>query len=330
MKFLEMIYGPIPSWRFGRSLGIDTTTLPKKCSFDCIYCQLGKTNIHVSSPEEVAEDLPKVDQIINGLRQFLARIDVSSIDVVTFSGTGEPTLNLELGKMVDKIRPIMGAIPLVLLTNASFLHRDDVMENVSRLDIITSKFDAGDEKTFRAINRPIKGITIDEIKESIKKLKSKTEGLVALEVMLLRTDIGISNVDGESRQHLIESIIDINPDLIQLYTPWRPSSESFVQPVPQNVLNSVADELEEALGAEKLWVYGIHDARGKLVRWKSHKALETEILEILKRRPCRIVDVSAALNISAVETIKHISKLRSEDFIASKTSKDETYYSFKP
>jgi len=250
--------------------------------------------------------------------------------VVTFSGTGEPTLNLELGKMVDKIRPIVGAIPLVLLTNASLLHRDDIMENVSRLDIITNKFDAGDEKTFRAINRPTKSITIDKIKESIKKLKTKTEGLVALEVMLLRTDFGISNVDGEARQHLIESIIDINPDLIQLYTPWRPPSESFVQPVSQNVLNSVADELKEALGAEKLWVYGIHDARGKPVKWRSHKALGTEILEILKRRPCRIVDISAALNISAVATIKHISKLKSEDFITSKVSKNETYYSFKP
>ncbi|MFX1485992.1 MAG: radical SAM protein [Promethearchaeota archaeon] len=326
---MKTVYGPVPSWRFGRSLGIDTTTLPKKCTFDCIYCQLGRTKIHVSDPGKVNEDLPTPGRIIDEFNQFLTGIDIDTIDVVTFSGTGEPTLNLKLGEIIDGIRPLVGSIPLVILTNASQLHRSDVAENVSRLDIITNKFDAGDEKTFRAINRPVRGISIQKIKQSIKSLKAKTEGMVALEVMLLRTTSGISNVDGEARRQLINSIIDINPDLVQVYTPWRPPSEGFVRPVSQNDLSQFANDLKGTLGEEKLWVYGIHDARGKRVEWKPGKNLKDEILEILKRRPCRVVDISSMLSLSPTTVIKHMTRLRSKDLIISKVSQDETYYSFK-
>lgn len=326
---LKTIYGPVPSWRFGRSLGIDTTTLPKKCTFDCIYCQLGRTKIHVSDPEEVKEDLPVPSAIIDEFRQFLTGIDIGTIDVVTFSGTGEPTLNLNLGEIIDGVRSLIGSIPLVILTNASLLRRNDIMENISRLDIITNKFDAGDEKTFRAINRPIKGISIQNIRQSIKDLKTKTEGVVALEVMLLRTASGTSNVDGEARQQLINSIIDINPDLVQVYTPWRPPSEGYVKPVSQDDLNQFANDLRENLGTEKLWVYGIHDARGKRVEWKVRRALKDEILELLKRRPCRVVDISVTLSIPPTTVIRHIAEYKSKNLIVSKVSQNETYYSFR-
>jgi wyosine [tRNA(Phe)-imidazoG37] synthetase (radical SAM superfamily) len=89
---LSTVYGPVPSWRLGRSLGVDVLLPPKKYTFNCIYCQLGKTRLHVSEPKALNERLVDVDRVMNDLGEVLKRLDVSTLDVVTFSGTGEPTL----------------------------------------------------------------------------------------------------------------------------------------------------------------------------------------------------------------------------------------------
>ncbi|MGY5872729.1 MAG: radical SAM protein [Candidatus Thorarchaeota archaeon] len=304
-------YGPVSSWRYGRSLGIDVTAPPKKCTYNCVYCQLGITKHHVTSPEDISSTLPPVSDIVEEVISTLKKIDQKSVDVLTFSGTGEPTLNLQLGHIVSKIRKEIDDIPIILLTNASLLPRHDVRSAVSNFDIITAKYDAGDEDTFKRINHPAKGtFSLQEIHDGIKELKREAKGLLALEVMLLRGQGGLSNVEGKARKSLIDGILDLNPDLVQLYTPWRPSPISTIKPVSSSELHDFGHELEESINSDKLWIYGLHDARGKQVVWKTHTNLIEETLTLLKRRPCRAIDVSLSLGIMPALALRTLDELQ--------------------
>ena len=306
-------YGPVSSWRYGRSLGIDVTTPPKKCTYNCVYCQLGVTKNHVISPEDIHNSLPSVSSIVEEVISTLKRVDEKSVDVLTFSGTGEPTLNLQIGEIVTQIRNEVENIPIVLLTNASLLPRHDVRSAVSNFDIITAKYDAGDVDTFKRINHPAKGtFSLQEIHDGIKELKREAKGLLALEVMLLTGQGGLSNIEGKPRKSLIDGILDLNPDLVQIYTPWRPASVSTIKPVSMAALHDFGHELEASMDSDKLWIYGLHDARGKQVVWKTHTNIIDETLTLLKRRPCRAIDVSLSLGIMlalALRTLDDLEKI---------------------
>ena len=304
-------YGPVASWRYGRSLGVDITTPPKKCTFNCIYCQLGPTKKHVASPEEIQDDIPLSKDIIMEVRKTLERLDLKTVDVLTFSGTGEPTLNLNIDTIVSSIRDIIADLPIILLTNASLLSRADIRKKLSSFDIITAKLDAGDEETFRHINRPSKGsFSFQTIREGINRLGKEMKGILALEVMLLSGSKGLTNVVGAPRRALIENILEIDPDLVQIYTPWRPATLQSVTPLSNNVLQEFGNELEDHFDKERVWIYGIHDARNKEVKWKAHHILEQEMIELLRRRPCRIPDISISLGIMPSIAICVLEKLQ--------------------
>jgi wyosine [tRNA(Phe)-imidazoG37] synthetase (radical SAM superfamily) len=252
----------------------------------------------VASPEDVQKDMPLSDDILFEVETTLGQLDLDTVDVLTFSGTGEPTLNLSLGAIVSKIRKFSIDIPIILLTNASLFPREDIRNAVAEFDIITAKFDAGDPDTFKRINRPSKNsFQLHEISMAIKKLGQVFSGMLALEVMLLHGRGGLTNVEGPPRKALIDGILDLRPDLVQIYTPWRPAAVSSVKPVSMSILQEFGTELEEHLGSEKLWIYGIHDARGKAVVWKAHHVLEDEILNLLHRRPCRVTDIVLSLGV---------------------------------
>jgi len=324
----ETVYGPVPSWRFGRSLGIDLTPPPKLCTFNCIYCQLGPTRRPVRDPREVQGELPSAKQVARDLKAYLKRVDTSSLDVVTFSGSGEPTLNLQLGLIAREIRGLVGGVPLVLLTNGSLLTYPGVLEGLSQLDIVTVKFDAGDDEALRFINRPVLPFSHAQLVKGIHRLHSRTQVTVALEVMLLETTSGISNVRGEAREKLKEGIARLGSDvdLVQIYTPWRPPSERRVRPVSVTVLRRFAEELSEVVGQEKLWVYGVHDARGKEVSWRLRGRLEEEILAMLRRRPCRLVDLALALNLPLPSILRKIVMLIRRGAVSAKMHSGEKYY----
>ncbi len=320
-------YGPVSSWRYGRSLGVDVTTPPKKCTYNCIYCQLGPTKKHVTSPEEIQDDLPLSDEIISEVEETLNRLDRGTVDVLTFSGTGEPTLNPKIGSIVSRIRGTAQDLPIVLLTNASLLPSEAIRKGVLEFDIVTAKFDAGDEDTFKRINRPSKGtFKLHEIKDAIKKLGDEMKGMLALEVMLLRGPRGLTNVKGLPKRALIDGILDINPDLVQLYTPWRPAPVSSVRPVSTKTLRSFGAALEQHLSPDKLWIYGVHDARGKTVVWKTRRILEEEILSLLRRRPCRTVDVSHSLGIMPAAAASTLEKLRKSNDITKDEVGTDVFY----
>jgi wyosine [tRNA(Phe)-imidazoG37] synthetase (radical SAM superfamily) len=326
-KVMTYTYGPVASWRFGRSLGVDILMPPKKCTFNCVYCQLGHTMQHVSIPEEIQNDIPKTKDIILDVRKSLEKIDRKDIDVLTFSGTGEPTLNPNIGLIESEIREILDDLPIILLTNASLLPRDSIRKKVKNFDIVTAKYDAGDETTFKRINRPAKGaFKLHEIQDGIKQLHADMKGTLALEVMLLTGSKGLSNVVGSSRKSLIEGIIDVNPDIVQIYTPWRPSAVQSIRPVSEKVILEFGREIEDHFGPEALWIYGIHDARGKDVNWKTHHTLEREILELLKRRPCEISDITTSLGSVTSIVTSVLDNLQHEGIVKTSRVENKLFY----
>lgn len=328
---MSTVYGPVPSWRFGRSLGIDAIVAPKTCTFNCVYCQLGRTLVKVPSPDEV-ESYVSVEDVGNDLKKYLTNVDMSTIDVVTFSGSGEPTLNPDLGKMVNRVRHLVGAkVPIVLLTNSSLLHRDDVRNNVAKFDIVVAKLDAEDEEAYRVINRPTKGSPdIETIKGSIKKLKGDMSGKLMTQTMFLHTTFGFTNFKGEPLINLVNTLKDIDPDVIQIDTPYRPGGENFVKPASVDELKVIAKHFEDYLGKKwarrRLWVFGIHDMRGMKVSWRKHRSVPDEIVELLKRRPCRVVDIADSLAISYKDALENVMKLLQRNLITERSFDEEKYY----
>ncbi len=325
---MSSVYGPVMSWRYGRSLGIDPVPPPKRCSFNCVYCQLGPTKIPIQSLDGVENELPDEIQIFNDLDEYLRQISIESLDVVTFSGSGEPTANLRLGEMVRIVRKRLPNLPVVLLTNGSFLGNSQVMKNLSELDIVTVKFDAGDDKTHRKINRPCYAFQHNQLVKGIRNLRKTTRVTIALEVMLLKLTSGISNVSGSARKFLISEIIKLAPvvDLVQLYTPWRPPVEKEVQLINTAQLKDFASDLIDAFDSDQIWIYGIQDARKQSASWKSHQSLCDDILIMLQRRPCRLKDLVQSLDIPINSLLSLISQLRQSNKITARLYQNELYY----
>ena len=324
----KTIYGPVPSWRYGLSLGIDLTPGPKRCTFNCLYCQLGPTKRPVRDPFTIQSKLPTVERVLDDLDVYLTRIDSQSLDVVTFSGSGEPTLNLRLGAVAKQLQTRLVKLPQVLLTNGTLLLQPQVLNGLSKLDIVTVKFDAGDDDTLLEINRPTLPFRHTELVAGIQALRAQTQVTIALEVMLLQTTTGISNTAGQARTHLLSALKRIAPhvDLIQLYTPWRPPSDSTVEALSKQALLNFRQELSAEVGKEKLWVYGIHDARGKAAAWKVHKSLREELLTVLARRPSRISDLTLTLGIPFHRILAELKNLQRAGEVNLQRYKGEMYY----
>jgi wyosine [tRNA(Phe)-imidazoG37] synthetase (radical SAM superfamily) len=321
------VYGPVPSWRFGRSLGIDAVVGAKTCTFNCIYCQLGKTTVPVTGPEGLSDPVA-AENVKSDIDSCLNKIDLHSIDAITFSGSGEPTLNLQLGKMVQIVRELpRKKTPVVLLTNASLLHRSDVRENAEKFDVVCSKLDAGDERSLRIINRPVKEVAnLERIIGSIKELKKNLTGKLMTQTMFLRTTTGFTNCEGAALDRLVDAISKIDPDTVQIDTPYRPSTDKCVRHADIEELALIGEKFQRNFNKSRLWIFGIHDKRGRSVNWKGHESATVEVLKLLRRRPCRAVDIADSIGISYKDVIQIVSKLLDKGQIIERTSDREKYF----
>ena len=219
---MNIIYGPVPSWRFGRSLGIDPICSREKiCSFGCIYCQLGKTAIKTTERKEYVS--------YSKMCTALESADKSTTDVITFSGTGEPTMNTKLGEMIVFAKKF--GFPVVVLTNSSFLHLKEVRDALLNADIVSAKLDAPNEALFQKINQPAEDIHLDSVLEGIREFRKEFKGKLALQMMFL-------DANKEAAAELAALARELNPDEVQLDTPLRPSQ---VSPVSHEEMGQIED-----------------------------------------------------------------------------------------
>jgi wyosine [tRNA(Phe)-imidazoG37] synthetase (radical SAM superfamily) len=213
MKAYKYIYGPVASWRIGRSLGIDIIPKGRKvCTFDCTYCQLGRAR-PVALSKRVQGPLKSIIAELNALPEL-------DIDYITFSGSGEPTLSKNLEGIIKAIRKIRKE-KIAVFTNATLLDKKDVQQALRLTDLVEVKLDADTESVLRAVNNPSKGIKHENIVSGIKKFKKIYKGRLCLQVMFVK-----NNIKHAKNIAAIARLID--PDTVHLNTPLRPSGEKAI------------------------------------------------------------------------------------------------------
>lgn len=203
------VYGPVKSWRFGMSLGIDPIFETSTCSFNCVYCQLGQIQ---NITDQIKVYVP-TERVLEDFKASLKSNEV--IDVITYSGSGEPTLAQNIDEMIKGIRELAPHIPQFILTNATELYRPEVRKRLLGLDSVTVKLDAGTKETFLKVNRPANGVTLEKVIEGIKALKKEFSGSLEVQSMFMP-------MNQQELEDYANILKDIAPDLVQLNTPKRP------------------------------------------------------------------------------------------------------------
>lgn len=287
------IFGPVPSRRLGRSLGIDLAPF-KTCTYDCIYCQLGRTTCKTLQRKEW---LPL--EIV--LQELKRKLDTRP-DFITLSGSGEPTLFSPLDKLIDGIRRLTD-IPIAVLTNGSLLFNEELQHELRRADLVVPSLDAGNEAMFQRVNRPHEGISFKRMLAGLIAFRQHFRGDYWLEVFLLG-----GYTDTEEELVEIRHCVDlIRPDRVQLNTVTRPPTENYALAVPRAQLEQIAATF--APRAEV--IADFHSAQAL----EAGRASREEILEMLCRRPCSIDDIIAGLGIHRNEVLKAIEHLNTEGLV---------------
>jgi len=300
------LYGPVPSRRLGRSLGIDMAPY-KTCCFDCIYCQLGRTTNHTM---ELAEYVP-TDEVIAEVEAWLE--EDGQADYLTFSASGEPTLHSRLGEAISRVNEITD-IPVALLTNGALLWMDAVREAALLADLLMPSLDAATPEGLQAVNRPCEGLTIESIIEGLKRTVAEFSGDTWLEVMLVK---GVNDSEADLAA-VADAVEEIKPAEVQINT--------VVRPVPGGGAERLSDEellrAEEALGPRAVvipsaWEHGAPEGS---------EASQEDVLALVRYRPCTLQDIAHGLGMHPNEAIKYVDHLLAEGTIRSEVKGDETYY----
>jgi wyosine [tRNA(Phe)-imidazoG37] synthetase (radical SAM superfamily) len=283
------VYGPVPSRRLGFSLGVDI--LPHKtCSFDCVYCQLGRTK------KKTVRRAPRFSarQILKEVRRAVAA--GRRIDRITFSGSGEPTLNTQLGRLIREIKEI-SAIPVVVLTNSSLLGLSSVRRALRPADIVVPSLDAASAPVFRRVNRPHPSVRVEDVIAGLEKFRREFRGQIWLEVMLVK---GVNDAP-EDIAALKLAIRRIQPDKVQLNTVVRPPAESWAKPLGRRALERIRKELG---GPAEV----VADFR-KRQRSGGAANLRQEILAMVERRPVTVTDMALSLGCGVPEIRRQLRPL---------------------
>lgn len=247
-----VIYGPVRSRRLGNSLGINLLpTNYKLCSFDCIYCHYGRTELKALLVDEM--HFPYIDQVLSAVEEAL-QSDLE-FDYLTFSGNGEPTLHPEFADIVreialmrDRYRP---PVRLALLSNATMVHHKHIRQALAQIDLPILKLDAGDSLTFAQINRPSPVARLENILEGLRQMPG-----VTLQSVLI--DGPVTNVRGKPYEDWLEALRVVQPQRVQIYSTDRPVPDRGVRRVSPEELRRIAGEVTQRLGipVEAFWEKG--------------------------------------------------------------------------
>lgn len=284
---MRFIYGPVPSRRLGVSLGLDL--VPRKtCSYDCIYCQLGRT-----TNKTIRRDIyMPIHPIIREIEEFLNHLK-TPVDYITFSGSGEPTLHSQIGSMIAEIKKIT-SIPVAVITNGSLLFMDEVKGDLGQADLVIPSLDAVSRTVYETINRPEPSLEIERVIQGLIDFRERFRGQIWLEILYCR---GVN--DDPSEVVKMKEVLDqINPERVQLNTVYRPPAEDFASPLAEERLK----EIQERFGAKASIIApycGDRSLGGK-------GEVEARIIDALHRRPLTAEDMAEMLGLHPQEVIKHL------------------------
>jgi wyosine [tRNA(Phe)-imidazoG37] synthetase (radical SAM superfamily) len=300
------VFGPVPSRRLGRSLGVDLVPY-KTCTYDCVYCQLGQTT---------DKTLTRREYVPSGevLRELESALQAGpSPDYVTLSGSGEPTLFTPLGGLIRGIKGLTD-VPVAVLTNGSLLWLPEVRRAAAEADVVAPSLDAGDAAHFELVNRPHPGISFADMVAGLIQFNCEFRGQLWLEVFLLS---GLT-AGAEHVREIAATVAQIKPDRVHLNTIVRPPAEPWVQAASPEELAAAAEILGKR--CEVVTDY-VPEAVGEAAA-----VAEEAVLGLLRRRPCRPKDLAVGLGLHRNEVVKYLEHLLRSGAICTETVGAQTYY----
>ncbi len=285
---MKYVYGPVPSRRLGKSLGIDTIPL-KTCNWNCVYCQLGRTKPLINERKNYFPP----DEILEQVRQALKSHRPGEIDWVTFVGSGEPTLNASIGWLIRKVKELTN-LPVAVITNGSLLYLPDVRKELMRADAILPSLDAGTSNLFRQINRPYPEITFKRLIHGLAAFQRNNWHNLWIEVMLIR-DL---NDTVEALEAIAEVLHQIGPDEVHINLPTRPPGETWVQPPDEEGLMRA-----RAILGKNAKV--VHPVEGTFDLGESEDPVDA-VLGIITRHPMRNEELERTLSLWAPGQVNQV------------------------
>ena len=281
---------------------------PKICTYDCVYCQVGKT------PERTLQrkEYIPTEEVLEEVKNFLSK-GGASIDHFSLSGSGEPTLHSKIGLVIMGIKG-MSPIPVAVLTNGSLLYLEEVRDDLRQADIILPSLDAVSEEVFTRINRPHKGISVEKVVEGLVEFRKVYQGQVWLEILFCK---GMN--DGRNELHQMKRAIDrIQPDRIHINTVVRPPTEPWAAPLNLEEMEGI-----QAFFGEKASIISEFDRHPLSL---PEFNVKEDIFRILERRPLSLVDLSQRMAIPKEELEATMQPMVEEGKIKTRRFGDSIYY----
>ncbi|MFC1498104.1 radical SAM protein [Verrucomicrobiota bacterium] len=300
------LFGPVASRRLGRSLGVDLVP-HKTCSLDCLFCQAGPTT---SLTVDRSEYIP-VKDVIKEIESWLKHN--GSVDFITLSGSGEPTLHSRFGDILDAVHK-MCSIKTALLSNGSLFYLPEVRNDACKADLVKLSLSAWDQKSFTEINHPYSDMKFFDVVDGMRKFRHEFTGELLLEIFVLFN----FNATPTAMKKIAKLAESVHPDRIQLNTVVRPPAHHSAIPV-------LAAELEKfaPLFTPRAEVIPEFDEQ---TPEDNKKTEEKEIIAMLRRRKCSVSDIAEAFNISVDDAVKYIENLISARQIREEQRGDTMYY----
>lgn len=308
---MSYIFGPVPSRRLGRSLGVDL--VPNKvCSLNCIYCQVGPT----TNQTLVRSEYAPASEILKELKNYFEKGLGPVPDVITFSGSGEPTLNSKIGELIIRTKRLFPKIPVSVLTNGTLLWDPQVRHELKSADIVIPSLDAATEETFLKVNRPHPNLKLEDVIKGLFAFKKIYSGELWVEVLLVKN---FNDLPQELKA--IKEILDkLKPDKIQLNTVVRPPQESWALPLERERMEKIC---------------AIFGSRCEIIAGFERKELSSNIpdlkraiVEIVKRRSVTDEDISESLGVDINEVKTALNELINEKSIKKVSFHNKIFYQY--
>lgn len=272
---MKYVFGPISSKRLGQSLGVDLLP-PKSCTWNCLYCQLGKTRSFVTERQEF---FPRED-ILEEIGQAL-KVN-RNLDWITFVGSGETMLYKGIGWLIAQVKKLT-TVPVAVITNGSLLYLPEVREELLQADAVLPSLNAGSEALHNKIDRPASGLTFQQHVDGLVAFRHEYQGRLWIEVMLLG---GINDSD-EALHDLARVLQQINPDMVHLVLPTRPAPEQEIR-LPSD------ERLEQAIAILSEVAMVVNPLKGNMDLRSAPDLLEA-ITAIVSRHPVQQRELQKAI-----------------------------------
>lgn len=308
----KYIFGPVPSRRLGMSLGVDL--VPHKiCSLDCVYCECGPTTKLTTNRKEYI----LYENITKELTHYFA--NNPDPDYITFSGSGEPTLNSRIGDVLAFIKEKKPNVPIAVITNGTLLSEKQVRSELLDADIVLPSLDAAIDLSFQKINRPCHNLDINEYIEGLCNFRNEYKGKIWLEVLI----IPAYNDMKENLISLKKAILKIRPDLVQLNALDRPGIVDDIRTATQSELKKIVDFWK----LDNVEIIAAAINRKSILSYR--KDIETAILETIFRRPCTVNDLAQIIGSNTKEVNKYLDVLEAEGRVEVNRQKRGLFYQHK-